>query len=85
MKKISWDEFIDSIDNSGMIKIITDYEQLQKDSHIGECYLRSKAEEWERIIEYSNVVLIMRDLAFEAYKRFAMRYFVDALLHFKDE
>jgi len=77
MKKGQWNSFVDGISNSDMMKILVEYEQLEEDGSIGECFLRDKAEEWERIAEYPNVVLIMRDLAFAAYKRFAEYYLKD--------
>ncbi|MCK9369267.1 hypothetical protein M0R04_04950 [Candidatus Dojkabacteria bacterium] len=74
MSKGKWDKFVDEINNRDMKIILADYAQLEKDGYIGECLLRTKAEEWENEINYHSVVLIMRDLAFAAYKRFAELY-----------
>lgn len=72
----TWQEFITGMDHDDFRAMIRDYEQFQADGVIGECVLRSKAQEWHGNLNLSgsNIVLTMQHLATESYKYFAHKY-----------
>jgi hypothetical protein len=70
-----WEIFIDSINDEEMITCFQDYQLLERDGYLGDCFLRIEAEKWMRKKEYcNNVVFVMRDIVFCGYKRFTKRY-----------
>lgn len=80
-KPISWKEFLGTLSEEDLIQISRDYELFVKQSVIGECFLRSKANEWGNNIGCThNVIMIMHDLAFYAYQYFANLYFAEHIL-----
>lgn len=80
-KPISWKEFLGTLSEEDLIQISRDYELFVKQSAIGECFLRSKANEWETNIGFhSATVIVMHDLAFYAYQYFANLYFAEHIL-----
>lgn len=72
-----WAEFTAELTEAEMLLIIADYKEFRKMGAIGECFLRSKAEEWsDNVGTYGiSVVSTMIDLATFAYQYFAERYF----------
>jgi len=72
----TWQDFVDEISDSDMHIIIADHNKLAKDGFIGDCLLRTKAEEWIKLVGFNiGVLLVMLDIVFYAYKRFAEYYF----------
>lgn len=77
-KPISWKEFLSTLSEDDLVQIIRDYELFCDQGTIGDCLLRTKANEWEANVDFwTNVVLIMRDLAFHAYQHFAHLYMAE--------
>ncbi len=76
--RLSFAEFIEqNIDNDTLrVTLITQFEELSKVGHIGECALRELARKWRDNIGVSDVPIIgvMKEIAFECYKHFANRY-----------
>lgn len=72
----TWEEFIRSIDQDQFRQIINDYEQLHRDTYIGDCALRRRAQQWHSILglSESSILLTMQHLATESYKYFAHKY-----------
>lgn len=71
-----YDEFV--ANDHDVMEIIKNYETLTGDGVIGDCFLRSCA---ESVKDYNrNTGDIMADIAFCAYRKFAMKY-IDAVYY----
>ena len=57
------------------LQLISDYEKFEKDGMIGECLLRSTAN--TLMPGNPNVVLWMREIAFECYRYYAKKFLGD--------
>jgi hypothetical protein len=73
MTENPWKNFISGITDPEFYQIIQNYNKFEEDGCIGDCFLRSKAEEWleQTGLSSSYVTFIMRELAFAAFRRFA--------------
>lgn len=72
----NWNEFTDEFSEASLLLVLSDYKEFCEASAIGDCFLRSKAEEWCENVGYGvNVINVMTDIANFAYKHFAERYF----------
>jgi len=72
----SWVDFVNELSEEDFKQIVSDFELFAENGAIGDCLLRSKAQEWGNNVGNSSLVLLtMRNLAFEAYKYFSNRYF----------
>lgn len=72
----SWDGFIADITNKEFFQMIKENKQFELEGSIGDCLLRSKAEEYEKMLGWNlSVTIVMRNLVYEGYKRFAEKYF----------
>lgn len=72
----SWQQFTEELTEAELLLIVADDRELRKAGAVGDCFLRSKAEEWCDINGNSSlVILTMRDLAGYAYEYFANEYF----------
>lgn len=65
-------DLVDDMNFTQLKKIISDYEQLEKDACIGDCLLRETA-----IKTGINIVTAMNMIAFEAYRKLAHFYLED--------
>lgn len=73
---INWPQFIDEhiYTDECRIKLICDYEQLRDTGSLGDCLLRTFAEEWITQIGVASTAQVMRDIAHECYINFAHRW-----------
>lgn len=57
-----------------MLQMVRDYNELEREGAVGECALRSFAREIRERSGGSSIgiVMLMRDIAFEIFRRFAM-------------
>lgn len=46
----TFNEFCKRLSDIELKKIIENYEQFEKDGYIGDCLLRSRVEEWEKLL-----------------------------------
>lgn len=63
---------IDSLMLSEVLSLIEDYETFERMGSIGDCALRRTAQSFTA--PYDSIVMAMRDVAFEAYRKVARRY-----------
>lgn len=58
-----------------MIEIIKNYDHLEKYGCVGDCLLRTKAEEYYKTNENNlSIILIMHNIVFKCYERLAKKY-----------
>lgn len=70
-----FEKFCEDFTDKEAVEIIHNHLELESYARIGGCLLRTKAEEWNKIIDNSgSIVLVMNSIAMNCYKRFAMRY-----------
>jgi hypothetical protein len=75
-KPMTWTKFLESFTEEDWKEIVADDQRFTKNSVIGDCLLREKAQEWEANINYSGgVIMTMRNISHEAYKYFTNKYF----------
>ena len=70
-------EYIKQFDEKTLAQFIDDYEQFEKDGFIGECSLRTAAQNLikEFGAEQHNIAKWMELIAFETYRYFSNKYF----------
>lgn len=68
-------EYVNTLDDEIILQIIKDYEQFESDGAIGDCALRSNAQEvgFNLGIGDHMIVFTMEKLAFECYRYFAQQ------------
>ena len=71
--------FLKNKSDTEMIQALHDYELFKKQGFIGDCVLRSIVEQYCTKIESQNITLWMNQVAFESYRRFALKYLEEAL------
>lgn len=67
-------EYIKQFDEKTLAQFIDDYEQFEKDGFIGECSLRTAAQNLIKDFD-DNIVKWMNLIAFETYRYFSNKYF----------
>ena len=67
-------EYIKQFDEKTLAQFIDDYEQFEKDGFIGECSLRTAAQNLIKNFD-DNIVKWMNLIAFETYRYFSNKYF----------
>ena len=73
---MKFDSFMAAYSDAELKVFIENYETLEKDGAIGDCPLRTAAEDWEKttLDKSTSVVLWMHTIAHYAYKKFAHKY-----------
>jgi hypothetical protein len=68
-------EYVETLNDEVILKIIKDYEQFESEGAIGDCALRSNAQEvgFNLGIGDHMIVCTMEKLTFECYRHFAHR------------
>lgn len=68
-------EYVETLNDEVLIEILRDYEQFEAEGAIGDCALRSNAQEvgFNLGIGDHMIVFTMEKLAFECYRHFANR------------
>ena len=66
-------QYIDTLTDEVLVKIIDDYEQFRKDGFIGDCTLRLVAEQLCERVGSVAVTIWMDRVAFEVYRKIALR------------
>lgn len=77
----TWDEFIAKklVNDLDVTQMINEYEEFTKFGIIGDCLLRSTADDWQKNLGcYVSVTNTMGNIATECYKKFA-RYWMEQL------
>jgi hypothetical protein len=74
-------DFVESASDSDLWLIIKDYEQFEQDGVIGDCFLRTTANNLiEQVsVPSHNAVMVMERLAFEASMKFTRKYISSSL------
>ena len=69
---------IQALTKQNLQQLTEDYEQVERDGEIGDCYLRSTAEDFDEFmgIDYS-LVLWMEMIAYDAYRELYYRVLQD--------
>lgn len=65
---------IDSLMLSEVLQLVEDYEEFERAGSIGDCALRRTAQSFTALYDSISIVMTMRDVAFEAYRKVARRY-----------
>lgn len=63
---------IDSLMLSEVLQLVEDYEEFERAGSIGDCALSRTAQSFTS--PWDSIVMTMRDVAFEAYRKVARRY-----------
>lgn len=66
-------ERLESMPRTYLVQLAEDFEQFEKDGFIGDCLLRKEAHSYSHEGVYLNVVIVMNQVAFEAYRLLAGR------------